>query len=373
MRRRHRWIRGDWQIARWVMPRAPGPDGRTRRNPLSALSRWKIFDNLRRSLVPAALLLLFLIGWSVLSPLWWTAAVLTVLLLPSVVAGVLDFARKPTELPWMLHLPSASRAAARHLLQAGLGLVFLLHEAVMSLDAVIRTLGRMVFTRRKLLEWSSSSEIERNGSGGAGPMHRAMWSSPALAIASGGFLWLVRPGGLPIAAPVLALWVAAPLVAWWISQPRVRREPQLSLEQNAFLRRVARRTWGFFEQFVGPDDHWLPPDNFQEEPEPVLARRTSPTNMGLALLSNLAAYDFGYISAGTLIERTRAAFDTMERLERYRGHFYNWYDTADLSPLLPRYVSSVDSGNLAASLLTLRGGLRCGLRPANGSRPHARR
>jgi cellobiose phosphorylase len=370
MRRRHRWIRGDWQVAEWVMSGVPGPDGTRRRNPLSALSRWKIFDNLRRSLVPAALLLLFLLGWSVLSPLWWTAAVLTVLLLPSLVAGILDFARKPTELPWLLHLPSAGRAAARHVLQAGLGLVFLLHEAVVSLDAVIRTLGRMALTRRKLLEWSSSSEIAQNGSGGPDEMHRAMWSSPALAIASGVYLWLVRPGGLPIAAPVLALWIAAPLLAWWISQPRIRHEPQLSPDQNAFLRRVARRTWGFFERFVGPEDHWLPPDNFQEEPEPVLARRTSPTNVGLALLSNLAAYDFGYISAGTLIERTRAAFDTMERLERYRGHFYNWYDTADLSPLLPRYVSSVDSGNLAASLLTLRGGL---LELAAASDPGSRR
>ena len=213
MRRRHRWIRGDWQIVDWLFRTVPGPDGRRRRNPLSALSRWKLFDNLRRSLVPGALLLLLLIGWSALSPLWWTAAMLTVVLLPSVIAGMLDFARKPRELPWALHLPSASRAASRHLFQAGLGLVFLLHEAVNSMDAIVRTMGRMIFTRRRLLEWSSSSETEQNGALGPRAMYRSMWSSPVLAAASGAYLLAQRPAGLPIAAPILALWMLAPLLA----------------------------------------------------------------------------------------------------------------------------------------------------------------
>jgi cyclic beta-1,2-glucan synthetase len=166
-----------------------------------------------------------------------------------------------------------------------------------------------------------------------------------------------RPEALAVAAPILLLWLASPLLAWWLSLPLARPQARFSPEQSAFLRLVSRKTWAFFESFVGPDDHWLPPDNFQESPATALARRTSPTNMGLALLANLSAYDFGYVSAGQLIERTRSAFATMHKLERYRGHFYNWYDTQSLQPLLPMYVSTVDSGNLAGHLLTLRPGL----------------
>ena len=144
---------------------------------------------------------------------------------------------------------------------------------------------------------------------------------------------------------------------WWISLPLVRNKARLTPDQTVFLQKLSRKTWSFFETFVGPEEHWLPPDNFQEHPAPVIAHRTSPTNMGLALLANLSAHDFGYISTGQLIERTTNALATMEALERYRGHFYNWYDTQSLKPLQPKYVSSVDSGNLAGHLLTLRQGL----------------
>jgi len=160
-----------------------------------------------------------------------------------------------------------------------------------------------------------------------------------------------------VAAPLLLLWLAAPLLAWWLSRPLPRPEVRLVPEQRMFLRKLARKTWAFFDTFVGPDDHWLPPDNFQENPAEVVAHRTSPTNMGLALLANLSAYDFGYVTAGQLVERTRNTFAAMQKLERHRGHFYNWYDTRTLLPLLPVYVSTVDSGNLAGHLLTLRPGL----------------
>ena len=167
----------------------------------------------------------------------------------------------------------------------------------------------------------------------------------------------MRPGSLAIAAPVIALWLASPLIAWWLGRPLLRRRASLTPEQTIFLRRIARKTWGYFEQFVVASDHWLPPDNFQEHPGPAVAHRTSPTNMGLAQLANLAAWDFGYISAGTLIQRTTDAFQSMAALERHQGHFFNWYDTQTLRPLPPRYISSVDSGNLAGHLLTLRAGL----------------
>ena len=170
-------------------------------------------------------------------------------------------------------------------------------------------------------------------------------------------LALLRPAALVVAVPILGLWFASPAIVWWISRPLARREARLTTEQTLFLRKISRKTWAFFETFVGPEDHWLPPDNFQEHPSAVVAHRTSPTNMGLALLANLSAYDFGYISAGQFIERTANALRTMEALERHRGHFYNWYDTQSLKPLPPLYISSVDSGNLAGHLLTLRQGL----------------
>jgi cellobiose phosphorylase len=184
-----------------------------------------------------------------------------------------------------------------------------------------------------------------------------MWIGPVLAAAAVIYLTLSDPSALDVAMPILGLWFASPAIAWWISRPLTRRAARLTTDQTIFLRKLARKTWAFFEQFVGPDDHWLPPDNYQEHPVATVAHRTSPTNMGLALLANLSAYDFGYISAGQLIERTTNALHTMEALERHRGHFYNWYDTQSLKPLLPTYVSTVDSGNLAGHLLTLRPGL----------------
>ena len=184
-----------------------------------------------------------------------------------------------------------------------------------------------------------------------------MWIAPAVAL-GGAFLSASCSRPLVVALPFFGLWLAAPWIAWWISQPIESRPPELSVEQLTFLRRIARKTWHFFETFVTAEENWLPPDNFQEEPAPAVASRTSPTNIGLALLANLAARDFGYLSLGRLLDRTQATIATMHRLERHRGHFYNWYDTRTLQPLLPLYVSSVDSGNLAGHLLTLASGLR---------------
>jgi hypothetical protein len=185
-----------------------------------------------------------------------------------------------------------------------------------------------------------------------------MWFAPVLALATGLYLALLAPANLAAAAPILLLWLLSPVIAWWISLPIRLRPARLSAEQTGFLHRSARRTWDYFETFVTPQDHWLPPDNYQEHPVEVIAHRTSPTNMGIALLANLAACDFGYISSGCLIGRTAHAFDSMGKLERYRGHFYNWYDTQSLQPLAPHYVSTVDSGNLAGHLMTLQAGLR---------------
>ncbi len=356
--RRHRWIRGDWQLVRWLVPRVPGAGGRRRENPLSGLSRWKIFDNLRRSLISPALALLLLLGWTVLPSAWlWTLAALGIILIPSFVACLSDALRKPGDVLLSQHLSTAARYAGRHFAQAAFTLACLPYEAFFSLDAIARTTGRMLFTHRRLLEWSPSADSERNGRTGLAASFQTMWIAPVIAAAAAIHLALSRPAALGVAAPILCLWFASPVIAWWISRPLTRRQARLTEDQTVFLRKLSRKTWGFFETFVGPEDHWLPPDNYQEHPVAVVGHRTSPTNMGLALLANLSAYDFGYISAGQLIERTANAFRTMEALERYRGHFYNWYDTQSLQPLPPMYVSTVDSGNLAGHLLTLRAGL----------------
>jgi len=356
--RRHRWIRGDWQLLRWVLPGAPGPDGRVQHNPLSGLSRWKIFDNLRRSLTPSALVLLLILGWTVLpAPWFWTLAVVAIVLLPSLMVSVLDVLHKPGEVLLRQHLASAAYAAERHFAQAAFTLVCLPYEAFFTLGAIIRTAWRMWISHRRMLEWNPSSAHDLSHCTNLAAVCRTMWIAPTLSIGVAIYLGLLRPSALACAGPLLALWFISPLMAWWISRPLVHRGARLTADQTVFLQKLSRKTWGFFETFVGPEDHWLPPDNYQENPVAVVSHRTSPTNMGLALLANLSAYDFGYVSAGQLIERTANALHTMETLQRYNGHFFNWYDTRSLKPLTPRYVSTVDSGNLAASLLTLRPGL----------------
>jgi len=356
--RRHRWIRGDWQIARWLWPDIPMPDARRQKNPLSMLSRWKIFDNLRRSLMAAALTLLLLLGWAVLpSSGFWTLAAIGLILLPALIASSLSVVQKQGDVTLVQHLAAEVRAARRQWMQAAFTIVCLPYEAFFSLDAVARTAWRMLITRKRLLQWDVSGDTEPHEGTGFAVSWRTMWFAPVLAVATGAYLLVSRPAALAAAAFLLSLWLASPAIAWWVSQPLVRRREWLRTDQNFFLRRLARKTWAFFETFVGPQDNWLPPDNYQEHPVAVVAHRTSPTNMGLALLSNLAAYDFGYLSAGKLLERTANALHTMGGLERHCGHFYNWYDTQSLKPLSPLFISSVDSGNLAGHLLTLQPGL----------------
>ncbi|MEO6918524.1 MAG: glucoamylase family protein [Collimonas sp.] len=364
VRRRHRWIRGDWQIASWLLPRVPGVrdavSGKIahQRNPLSALSRWKLFDNLRRSIVPFALTALLLTGWTALPSAWfWSGVVLAIILVPSICASIISLLRKPSDVLLRQHFFATLKTAGQHFTHAALTLTFLPYEAAVNLDAVFRTQWRILVSHKKLLEWQPSSEASRQSGNGLLSYYRSMWLAPTIAAAAAVYLSVARPHALQAAAVILLLWLASPLVAYWISQPIARRQAQLSNEQTQFLRALSRKIWLFFETYVGPEDNWLPLDNVQEHPVAVVARRTSPTNIGLSLLANLAAYDFGYIPAGQLVVRTQNTFQTMAALERYQGHFYNWYDTQYLRPLHPIYVSTVDSGNLAGHLLTLRPGL----------------
>jgi len=372
--RRQRWLRGDWQLAGWLFRRVPDDSGRRRRNPLSLLSQWKLIDNLRRSLVPAALTGLLLLGWTLLAAIpWWTLAIVAIPVLPALLAATLDGLRKPAETPLKQHLTAVIATASQHLRQIGFELVCLPYEAAFSLAAIAKTLWRLHISHRHLLEWNPSSEVEkqltRRRQGALADSLVNMWIGPALAIVITTWVLATTPWLLLAAAPILLLWLVSPVLAWWISQPLTALTVRLGKEQHTFLRRMARRTWNFFERFAGADEHWLPPDNYQEYRVAAIAHRTSPTNIGMSLLANLAAWDFGYIPLCKVLERTAGTLATMHRLARYRGHFYNWYDTRTLQALPQLYISTVDSGNLAGHLLTLRSGLlRLADEPISGSR-----
>ncbi len=361
-RRQHRWTRGDWQILWWLLPFVPTRAGLAR-NRLPLISRWKIFDNLRRAQLAPATVLLLLLAWTVLpgSAAVWTAAVVAALafpLFPLLVAALAG--PRPHQPPRAFLrglLDDAGGTVARVLLQ----LAFLANQAYAMAHAILVTLVRVAITRRRLLEWETAAASAVRGAGlerGTGPRSflLAMAASPAIALAGFVLASARRPDALAAAAPLLALWAVAPLVAYRLSQPMRERDLALGPEDRDFLLGVARTTWKYFEAFMGPEDHSLPADNFQESPAQV-AHRTSPTNIGMGLLSTLAAHDLGLIQTPELVERIDATLTTVEGLERIEGHLFNWYDTVSLAPLLPRYVSTVDSGNLAGALIAVSEGL----------------
>jgi cellobiose phosphorylase len=356
--RRSRWIRGDWQIARYALRSCAGRLKEPQPDRLSALSRWKIFDNLRRSVVPASAFLLLLFAWTTLGHVaFWTAFVASIYLFPSLLFLISSNCGRSAELPLNLHLLECGRTLGRDLLQAIFNIAMLPYEACYTVEAIVRTLHRVYVSKRHLLEWTTANQAARRSSPSLGAHWREMWPGPATAIVLIVGLFVLRPMALVSAAPVVTLWLFSPLIAWWVSLPLREYGGLQSSEQRIFLEKLARKTWRFFEKFCSAEDNWLPVDNYQEYPVSTTAHRTSPTNMGMCLLSNLTAYDFGYITGGELLARTRHTLDSMQKLERFHRHFYNWYDTQTLKPLSPLYISTVDSGNLAAHLLTLRHGL----------------
>jgi cyclic beta-1,2-glucan synthetase len=355
--RRYRWMRGDWQLTPWLTHSVPHADGRTESNRISSLSRWKVLDNLRRGLFPIALLALLGVGWSTEGAAGATLAVVAILVLPGLLSAATALLRRPSEAPALGHVRDIARTLGRQLLREAFALATLPYDAFISGSAIARTSVRVLFTRRHLLEWRTASDAQRSALTSLAGTYRVMLAAPLVGLASIVALQLAAPLRLLVAAPVIALWLLCPAIACWLSQPLHSARHGLAEPDKLFLRGVARRTWRFFERFVAAADHHLPPDNVQEDPPRGVAHRTSPTNIGLALTANLAAYDFGYVSAAEVVERTKQTFDTMLQLARHRGHFYNWYDTITLEPLRPAYISTVDSGNLVGHLITLGAGL----------------
>lgn len=354
--RKHRWIRGDWQLAPWLWPWTPSETGRAR-NVVPIIGRWKMFDNLRRSLVTPATLVLLVAGWTVLpgSPLFWTLVTVLVVAFPVYAHLATAFLSTPRRAMLSSHFRSVSEDIGANTARTAIALAFQPHQTWITLDAIARTLWRLVVSRRGLLEWVTAAEAERRGGENRiASAYRAMWPAVGFALGAAAWIALVRPAALVVAGPFLAAWTLSPALAVWLGGLPRPRGTLLSADDADYLRRAARSTWRFFETFVTDADHWLPPDNFQESPTPVLARRTSPTNIGLALLANVSAKDFGYIGLLECTERSELTLATLRRLERHHGHLFNWYDTATLAPLPPRYVSMVDSGNLAGHLLVLK-------------------
>jgi cyclic beta-1,2-glucan synthetase len=368
--RRHRWMRGDWQIAGWALPWTRDGKGRRTRNVLSALGRWKIADNLRRALVAPATMLLILIDLLIGSGGFALVILLGLWLATPAVGALLALPRRPQEVRWRAHAAVWFDNLVRQLASIGMWLAFIPFEAVLALDAMVVAAVRMLITRRRLLEWQTSGEAERLARADLAGVHHAIWACPVTAAAVVTVLLALDPARLWSAAPLALLWILAPTLAWWLSRPLPSGTRPLAADDRLFLCSAARITWRYFETFVGPDEHWLPPDNVQEHPVASIAHRTSPTNIGFALLADLAALDLGYQTTEGMLDRIANTLGTMERLERHRGHFLNWYDTRTLAPLVPRYVSTVDSGNLAGALAVLAQGLveldRCPVDPECG-------
>ncbi len=358
-RRQHRWVRGDWQILWWLFPFVPTRTG-VQRNRLSLIARWKIFDNLRRSVMAPVTILALIAGWAWLPgrAVVWTAMVLAPIALP-LVAWLLGALRGPEgRETWHAFATSATEdfntAAARAVLQ----LSFLAKQAADMLHAITITVIRLGVTHRRLLEWeTAAASAGRVGAPSARVFLREMAASPIIAVSALAIVWAANRQALWTASPLLALWFAAPFIALVLSRPVKPRTTVLDASDREFVRAIALKTWKYFETLVGPADHFLPPDNIQLVPDTVIAHRTSPTNIGMSLLATLAAHDFGFITTDELIARTDATLTTVEGLERHEGHLLNWYDTLTLAPMAPAYVSTVDSGNFAAALVTLASAL----------------
>jgi len=354
-RRKHRWLRGDWQVAGWLSSRVPDQTGDYVANPISLISRWKILDNLRRSLVEPATFLLLLLGWMVLPgrAAHWTLAAIAVVFLPAWLQCGLNLLRS---------LKSRKMEAARNALNAFstqnaslfLNFTFLAHQTLLSLDAITRALVRRMITRKRLLEWETAAEAEL-GSRRRTPVDFYLDWTPALALAVMVSVASMHPRALLQAMPILMLWASSKELAKWLNRPPRLTRCQVTPQDQLLLRRTALRTWRYFAEFSTEEHNWLIPDNVQETPARVAARM-SPTNLGFLLNARQVACEFGYMTVPEFALLTGRTLQTVHRLPRYRGHLLNWYDTRTLVPLPPLFVSCVDSGNLMASLWTLQQG-----------------
>lgn len=352
-RRKHRWLRGDWQIVRWILNTVPDESGKLVENPTSLVSRWKILDNLRRSLVEPATFLLLIAGWFWLpgGPRFWTLVTLALLFLPIYFRLVFALVRNIAAKNWMSVRDSITDFFTDHV-SIVLNIAFIAHQALVAIDAIVRTVIRSFITHTRLLEWETATEAEL-GIRKRTPVDIYLDWVPLVAILIGLAL-LLRPRAAPDALPFLILWLFAKAISIWLNRSP-HEVHDLSEDDRLFLRGVALRTWRYFAEFSNEKNHWLIPDNVQEQPYRV-AERLSPTNLGLLFNARQAALEFGYLTLPEFVKQSELTLQAFPKLSRELGHFLNWYDNISLQPLDPPFVSSVDSGNLIASLWSFKEG-----------------
>ena len=356
--RQHRWARGDWQLLPWIFGHGRNSSGQPDHREIPLTGRWKMIDNLRRSLSAPASLLALVGGWTLpfASATVWNGIVFAAIALPSLLplfAGIIPRRRQISK---RSHVNALGRDFSLAFSQIGFHVALLAHQAWLMADAIVRTLFRLFMSHRHMLEWVTSAQARFGLPLNIRGFYRRMAGGVALACAAAIIVACAPQASRLSALPFIVLWLFSPLVAQRASHLQAYFAPKpISSDDEQTLRLIARRTWRFFETFVTANDHLLPPDNFQEEPKPTAAHRTSPTNIGLYLLSVVATNDFGWMGMIDTLDRVGGTLSSMNRLERFRGHFYNWYDTHDLRPLDPKYISSVDSGNLAGHLIAFEG------------------
>ncbi|MBK7260073.1 MAG: glycosyl transferase [Ignavibacteriae bacterium] len=355
IKRHHRWVRGDWQIAEWILPFVPGRGGQRIPNALSHFARGKIFDNLRRSLLPVASTVLLVASWSI--------SLQAGVIASCVVGAQLLLHSMSQPLAWATTSPGATRLSLRKfahdLLRVGVEAALLPYQGWQALDAIVRALHRRFVSHRKLLEWTPARAMEGHARSRLPAFLRSMGLASLCSLLGAVFVYVSSSPAMGIALPWLVLWVLSPGIGWLLNRRPTVRLPETLLKEadKLFLRNVACRTWRYFAEFVNERTSWLPPDNYQVAYQDQLAMRTSPTNIGLWMVSALGAHQFGYISIDDVIRRLSATMKTIAGLERHEGHLLNWYDIQTLVPLKPRYVSTVDSGNLLGALVALDQGL----------------
>ncbi len=353
-KRLHRWVRGDWQLVPWLFPSVPTKDGK-KPSPLTALGYWKVLDNLRRGLLPPACFVALLAAWTILpgSPLSWTALILLVISFPVLTGLVSAFALPTPGISFGGILGGAGRDIYRALCRALCALCFLPHQATLMLHAMSVTLYRVFVSKRNLLEWEPAEQTEKKSRTEGKNFLRLFLPAFGLAVLSIPYSALYRSDALALSLPIITLWGLSPLVSRWLSQPLDQSVLTVSTDQEEYLRKAAFETWCFFNDHLTDRYNYLMPDNLQLVPKEVVAERTSPTNISLSMLSAVAAYDLGFTPFTKSMHKVGTTLATVGKLEKYRGHLYNWYNIVTLEPLNPKYISTVDSGNLLGHFYTL--------------------
>ncbi|HHW32479.1 MAG TPA: glycosyl transferase [Clostridiaceae bacterium] len=358
--RMHRWVRGDWQLLPWLGTKVKNRWGEKVKNPLSPLSKWKIFDNLRRSMVHPSLLVLIILGLSILpgNSLVWLGFALLVISFPSLVHILRVFVLEDCLSSRRSMSTTAMSSMKAMFYQIVLQFSFMAYQAYLMLDAIIRTIARLMLTRKNMLEWVTAADMEARLKQDAASFWKRMWVSPLAALISIVVAGIYKPAFLWVAFIPTVFWIPAPYIAFIISGKYTRKTSKLEIQDIIQIRMLARKIWRFFEDMVTEEDNYLPPDNYQEDPPKGVAHRTSPTNIGLLLMSILTARDLGFISTLEMCERMDKTSNTIKKLEKWEGHLYNWYNTTNLDILRPGYISTVDSGNYVGYLMVTEEGLK---------------